>query len=84
MIHRFIKIYIFLTVLLGDFILFAQDPGNDFEDEEGNTDGTIEDDPYTPINTKLIWLAVVGIAFGYYTFKQIQRNAINSNPTSKL
>ncbi len=50
-----------------DFIAFAQPgPGND------NGDGTLEGDddlPVAPINGKLIWLAIIGLAFAYYTYK---------------
>lgn len=72
MIHRFLKIYIFATILLTDFIMFADDdPGTGFEDEEGNTDGSVEDG--APINGKLLWLAIAGIAFSYFYFKRMQQ-----------
>lgn len=69
MINKYIKIYMFLCVLLSDFMLFAQDPGTDFEDEEGGTDGSVEDE--APINSKLIWLALLGILFSYHYFKSM-------------
>lgn len=65
--HKFLKIYLFLFLLFSDFILFAQDedPGTDFEDETGNTDGTVE----APINGKILWLAIVGTAFAFHYIK---------------
>lgn len=58
-----------------DFIAFAQSSiGPSTEDELGQ--GHIEaDDPVaTPINGKILWLVVVGLAFAYYTY--IKRNAV--------
>lgn len=56
-----------VTFLFLDFIAFAQSgPGTD--DESG---GLEEDDPVaTPINGKLIWLAILGLAFAYYTYQK--------------
>ena len=58
--------FLLLTFLFLDLVAFAQTgPGSD------NTAGDLEgDDPVAPINSKIIWLAVVGIAFAYYTFKK--------------
>ncbi|MDR6969396.1 hypothetical protein J2X31_003427 [Flavobacterium arsenatis] len=58
--------------MLGDFLMFAQDPGTDVEDEFGNTDGSVEG---APINGKLIWLAVAGILFSFYYFKGMRKVA---------
>ena len=59
--------FLLLTFLFLDFVAFAQ-PGTN------NGDGTLEgddDDPVaTPINSKLIWLAIVGLVFAYYTYKK--------------
>lgn len=72
MIHRYLKVYIFLTVLLSDFLMFADDdPGTGVEDETGDTGGSVED---VPVNGKLIWLAIVGIAFSFYYFRRNQQN----------
>ena len=71
MIHKIFKIYIVAILLLTDFIMFAQDdPGNLFEDDLGNIDDDIEDN--MPINSKLIWLAIAGIAFMLYYIKKKQ------------
>ena len=47
--------------LLHDFRLFAQGDDNDGGDLED------DDPPAAPINTKLIYLAIIGIAFVFYT-----------------
>lgn len=61
---NFINLFIFSTMLLSDFIIFAQpnddDPGGDLED----------DDPAAvPINGKLLWLALAGILFAISVYK---------------
>ena len=72
MVHKLLKIYIFVVILLTDFIMFADDdPGTGFEDEGGDTDGSVED--AAPINGKLLWLAVAGIAFIYFNFRKRQQ-----------
>jgi len=50
--------------LLHDFRLFAQGDENDGGDLEDN------DPPAAPINTKLIYLAIIGIAFVFYTLQR--------------
>ncbi|WP_157505068.1 hypothetical protein [Flavobacterium tegetincola] len=58
-----------------DFTAFAQgsSPGT------GNGTGDLEgDDVAVPINGKLIWLAICGIVFAYYTY--IKRSEINVTP----
>ena len=58
----------FLTyLLLTNFILFAKDDGGDILDS-----GNIENnDPpvVAPINSQLIWLVILGLAFAYYLYK---------------
>lgn len=69
MTSKLIKIYFFTILLLSDFVLFAQDdedPGNGFDDG-----GTVED-PIVPINTQMIWLLLMGIAFAFYYFRKLQ------------
>ncbi|WP_318641023.1 hypothetical protein [Flavobacterium ardleyense] len=56
--------FLLFTFLFLDFVAFAQNPGTD--DQSGGLEG---EDPVAPINGKLIWLALVGIAFAYYTYK---------------
>lgn len=69
MTHKFLKIYIFIVVLFSDFMMFADDdPGTGFEDENGDTSGSVEEE--ASINGKLIWLAMAAIAFAYYNYKK--------------
>ena len=49
-----------------DFMAFAEDLPTDDQDE--NLEGG--DAFPTPINGKIMWLAIIGIAFAYYTFKK--------------
>jgi hypothetical protein len=56
--------------LLHDFRLFAQGDEDDGGDLEGG------DPPAAPINTKLIYLALVGIAFVFYTLQK-RRKQVN-------
>ena len=49
---------------MNGFVLFAQ-PGDD--DAGGILEG--DDAPVAPINSKLIILALIGIVFAVYTFK---------------
>jgi hypothetical protein len=64
---KFFKFYILTFLLFSDFVLFAQ-PGDN--DGGGGLEG--DDPPPAPINTKLIWLAILGILFAYFTYKQKQ------------
>lgn len=55
--------------MLNDFIIFAQG--------DGNEDGDLENpDPALPINGKLIWLGIIGIAFAFYVYKRKTKEAI--------
>lgn len=58
------KIFVFSFVLLSDFIMYSQ-PADD------TGDGTLEGDdaPAAPINSKLLILALAGVIFAVYTFK---------------
>lgn len=62
--NTLLRIYILSFFLLSDFIIFAQLP---VDDEEDDLQG---DDPVVPINGKLIWLAVAGILFAVYTYRK--------------
>lgn len=53
--------------LLHDFKLFAQGDDDDNSDLEGN------DPPAAPINTKLLYLSIVGILFAFYVYKTRKR-----------
>ncbi|MFV8380038.1 hypothetical protein [Flavobacterium sp. LB3R33] len=62
-----LKLYCTLFCLLSTVIVFAQigddTPGGDLEGGE----------PTVPINGKLIFLAIAGIIFAYYTFKKYRK-----------
>lgn len=66
------KIYFLTFLLLIDFVAFADDgPGDD--DGGGGLEG---DDPApAPINGKLIWLAVLGVVFAYYSYRKARKTA---------
>ena len=55
-------------LLASDFVMFA-DPGDIGEDGDLEGGG---DPPPTPINTKLIWLAIIGVSFAYYYYNRRQ------------
>lgn len=48
----------------------------DIPDPNGDDDLNPADAPVVPINTKLIWLAIVGIAFVYYQFNIRKKKSI--------
>jgi hypothetical protein len=61
--RNFYKITIFAFMLFSDFVVFAQGgPGDD--DDDGGLEGG--DPAPAPINSKLIYLALVGILFVMY------------------
>lgn len=62
---KFLKFYILTFVLFSNFAVFAQ-PGLD--DGGGGLGG--EDPVPAPIDSKLILLGIVGIAFVLYTFRK--------------
>lgn len=66
--RKFYKFYLLSFILLSDFVAFAQ-PGDD--DGGGGLEG---DDPApAPINGKLILLAIMGIIFVLYTYRNKKR-----------
>lgn len=60
-----LKLYILGFVLFSDFLLFAQ-PG---DESDGGDPLEDEDAPQAPINGKLIWLALAGVLFALYVYK---------------
>lgn len=67
MIHKFLKAYLFVVILFSDFLMFADDnPGTGMEDENGETDGSVEQ---APINGWMIYMMILGLAFAFYYFK---------------
>jgi len=51
-----------------DVAVFAQ-PGDD--DGSGGLEGN--DPPPAPINTKLIWLAIIALIYGFYSIKKYRK-----------
>lgn len=67
MVHKFLKGYLFVAILFSDFLMFADDnPGTGMEDENGNTDGSVEQ---APINGWMIYMMFLAICFAFYYFK---------------
>ena len=67
---KLIKFYLLAFVLFSNFVVFAQGPGED--DGSGGLGG--EDPvPVAPINGQLIALALVGIAYVVYTFRNYKK-----------
>jgi hypothetical protein len=69
-----LKLYLLIFLLAGDFYAFAQ-PGTD------NPDGDLEggDPPPTSINSKLVYLALIGIAFAFYYIMKRKEEKISQN-----
>ncbi len=72
-------------ILVGTFLFataFAAycQPGNQFEDEDGDTSGTVE--PPATINSKLFILIIIGIIFAIYYFKS--NKAVKTGTESHL
>ncbi len=69
-----LKWYMLAFLLVSDFVVFAQ---GDTPPEEPTVDPEVPDPDVAPINTKLIWLAIVGIAFAYQYFSQKRKEQLN-------
>lgn len=67
---KLLHFYILTFVLFSDFVMFAQ-PAEDNDD--GNLEG--DDEPAAPINSKIIYLAIVGVLFALYKYKQHKKIA---------
>jgi hypothetical protein len=66
---RFLKFYLFAFIMLSDFVVFAQGE----EDENGDLEGN--DPEPAPINGKLFILAIMGILFAIYSYKNYKKEA---------
>lgn len=71
--NSLMKLYLLAFFLISDFVLFAQTPGDD-DGTGGGLEGN--DDPPAPINSKVIYLAVVGIAFAAYYFSSRKQQGV--------
>ena len=69
MVHKFLKIYLFVAILFSDFLMFADDdPGTGMEDENGGIGGSVEAEP-APINGWMVYMMLLGLCFAFYCFK---------------
>ena len=69
---KLMKFYLLAFVLLSDFVVFAQGPG------EGDAGGGLfggDPVPVAPINGQLMVLALMGIAYVIYTFRNYKKIA---------
>ncbi len=64
--NSLLKLYMLALMLVSNFVVFAQ-PGSG-----GEGSGGPEGDD-TPIDSKLIWLSVLGVAFAYAYFSKLQK-----------
>jgi hypothetical protein len=70
---RVFQIALIAFFLMHDFKLFAQGgPGDDDDNEDLEGD----DLPAAPINTKLIYLGIIGIMFAFYLFNKKRKQII--------
>ena len=66
---KLLKFYLLSFILLSDFMAFAQ-PG----DDDGSPGGLEGGDPQpAPINSKILFLAIVGVLYVIYTFRKNRR-----------
>ena len=68
------KLYIFIFVLFSDYLMFATT--NAAGENEDGTGETIEEGE-TPINSKLIWLFIAGVAFAFYYFSNNKKKQVS-------
>ena len=64
---RFYKFYLLAFLLLSDFVIYAQGD----EDDNGDLEGG---DP-VPVNSKLIFLLIFGIALAYVSYRRNKKIA---------
>lgn len=65
---NFLTLPLVILLVLMDVIVYAQ-PGDD--DGSGGLEGN--DPPPAPINTKLIWLAILALVYGFYSIKKYRK-----------
>lgn len=69
--NQLFKFSIFSFVLLSDFIMFSQTPGDDTPEGDLESD----DAAAAPINSQLIILVLAGVLFAVYTFRNNRKTA---------
>lgn len=71
---KIFKLYLLGFFLLSDFLVFAQDVGDDTGGGETPLEDTSEPQP-SSIDSKLIYLLVIGLLFAIYTMQKRSRKA---------
>ena len=71
---KIFKLYLLGFFLLSDFIVFAQGPGAGAGGGEPSLEGTPEPQPAS-VDSKLIYLLIVGLLFAVYTMQKSSRKA---------
>jgi hypothetical protein len=69
-INNSFKLFIFSFMLLSNFMMYSA-PG----DDTGGGDLEGDDAPVAPINSKLLFLALAGVVFAVYTFRNNRKRA---------
>ena len=73
--NSLLKWYMLAFLLVGNFVMFAQDgEGADPADDTQSETPPLEELEPTPINGRLIWLAIIGIAFAYSYYVKTQKD----------
>lgn len=80
--NSLLKWYMFAFLFVGSFVMFAQT--TDPDDDEACVgpdcpplEGDQDTDP-TPINAKLIYLAIVAVVFAYFYFKNNSQKKVQA------
>lgn len=69
--NNLLKFYMLAFFLVSDFVMFAQPTDNDPDDDlEGNDN--------LPINSKLIYLGLAGIAFAFYLYNRKKQQQVEN------
>lgn len=68
-----LKMYMLAFMLVSNFVMFAQETDPADETCVGCEPLETDETPETSINGKLIWLAVIGIAFAYSYYAKMQK-----------
>lgn len=71
---KIFKLYLLGFFLLSDFIVFAQEPGAGAEGGQPSLEGTSDPQPAS-VDSKLIYLLIVGLLFAVYTMQKRSKKA---------
>lgn len=73
---KIFKLYLLGFFLLSDFIVFAQGPNDDTDTGGGQTPLEDTSDPQAAsVDSKLIYLLIIGLLFAVYTFQKRSKKA---------